>query len=272
MGRCWDPCITHRENGKVHDSLMRYFTEQGRKTLLVVGAGFDPRACVVAGRLRDAGMQMSALLIRENLPNPSQNQTNRAEANTKVLLKILGEQPVLRIDIFGPDGAMVGGRNVVRTISQQHFEGVTDVVVDISALSIGTSFPMIRYLFERAGHSESPNNLHLFMTHNPSLDNQIDAISSDLPSYIHGFKGSATLFQSFDTARLWLPQLATGKRQALGKLYDFVVPHDTCPILPFPAQDPRLGDKLAEEYLTEFENTWSVDARNIVYANEEDPA
>jgi len=65
--------------------------------------------------------------------------------------------------------------------------------------------------------------------------------------------------------------LATGRRQALTKLYDFVEPHDTCPILPFPASNPRLGDELAEEYLPEFESTWEVDARNIVYADEADP-
>jgi hypothetical protein len=49
------------------------------------------------------------------------------------------------------------------------------------------------------------------------------------------------------------------------------VPHDTCPILPFPASNPRLGDELAEEYLTELESTWQADTRNIVYADEEDP-
>ena len=65
--------------------------------------------------------------------------------------------------------------------------------------------------------------------------------------------------------------MATGRRRALGLLYDFVDPHDTCPILPFPASDPRLGDTLAEEYLTELESTWSVDTRNIVYADEGDP-
>jgi hypothetical protein len=54
-------------------------------------------------------------------------------------------------------------------------------------------------------------------------------------------------------------------------LHSFVDPHDTCPILPFPASNPRLGDELATEFLAEFENAWSVDTRNIVYATEDDP-
>jgi len=68
-----------------------------------------------------------------------------------------------------------------------------------------------------------------------------------------------------------LPQLAAGRRGALGRLHDFVAPHDTCPIRPFPASNPRLGDALAEEYLTELESSWSVDTRNVVYADEADP-
>jgi hypothetical protein len=41
--------------------------------------------------------------------------------------------------------------------------------------------------------------------------------------------------------------------------------------LPFPASNPRLGDELAADFIAEFENAWSVDARNIVYAAEDDP-
>jgi len=118
---------------------------------------------------------------------------------------------------------------------------------------------------------KGPSNLHVFVAHNPKLDADICSIPSDVPGYIHGFRGGSTLFDASSAARLWLPQLAAGHRGALGRLYDFVGPHDTCPILPFPASDPRLGDALAAEYITEFETTWSVDTRNIVYADEADP-
>ncbi|MDD9981978.1 MAG: hypothetical protein OXU81_11575, partial [Gammaproteobacteria bacterium] len=155
-------------------------------------------------------------------------------------------------------------------------EGITDVVIDVSALSVGTSFPIVRYFVERIVRRRESANVHLFVAHDPYVDAGIRSRPSDTPGHVHGFKGRATLFGTDDSARLWLPQLAAGGRGALMKLYDFVDPHDTCPILPFPASDPPLGDVLAEEYLTEFgntefENTWSVDARNIVYADEGDP-
>ena len=172
------------------------------------------------------------------------------------------------VEIFGGDGAVIGGRNVISVLGRQTFEGITDVVIDISALSVGTSFPIIRYFVEGAEQRRGPPNLHIFVAHDPKLDADIRSIPSDAPGYVHGFKGGSTLDGSAAAAKLWLPQLATGRRGALGRLHDFVAPHDTCPILPFPASNPRLGDALVEEYMTEIESTWAVDTRNIVYTDE----
>ena len=268
--RRWDPCIAHRD-GEIDDFLAHYLTQPNRDVFLVAGAGFDPRARAVAARLGKTGTSVRALLIKEERPDPPQDQVDRATANTAALLAKLADRQVEPIDIFGSDGAVVGGRNIIKALHRQRLEGVTDIVVDISALSVGTSFPIIRYFVERIVRGKESVNLHLFVAHDPHLDADIRSKPGDSPGYIHGFKGRSTLFDTADAARLWLPQLAIGRRPALGLLYDFIDPHDTCPILPFPASDPRLGDTLAEEYLTELESTWSVDTRNIVYADEGDP-
>ena len=266
----WDPCIVHRGDD-VDGFLAHISAGPDRRILLVAGAGFDPRACAVAARLRDTDAVTHALLIKEERSNPPQELLDRANANEAALLATLAEREVQSVNVFGSDGAVVGGRNVVNILRRQGLDSTTDVVVDVSALSVGTSFPIIRYFVERIVHGKESTNLHLFIAHDPHLDAGIRATASDTPSYVHGFKGRSTLYDTTDAARLWLPQLATGRRRALTKLYDFVDPHDTCPILPFPATNPRLGDELAEEYLTEFEVTWEVDTRNIVYADEGDP-
>ena len=268
--RRWDPCIAHR--GDQADSfIVHYFAQPDRSIFLVAGAGFDPRSCAVAARLSNAAANIHALLIREERPNPPQDQSDRAIANTDSLLATLADRQMVPVEIFGPDGAVVGGRNIIKILSQQDLEGVTDVIVDISALSAGMSFPIVRYFVERIDRGNEAVNLHVFIVHDPHLDADICSIAGDVPGYVHGFKGHSTLSGTADAARLWLPQLATGRRAALERLYSFVGPHDTCPILPFPARDPRLGDALAEEYLTELESTWSVDTRNIIYADEKDP-
>jgi hypothetical protein len=136
---------------------------------------------------------------------------------------------------------------------------------------VGTSFPLVRYLVERIERGKGPTNLHLFVAHEAALDDAIVPVAGDAPGYVHGFRGESTLSQAAAAAKLWLPQLARERRSALVRLHGFVNPHDTCPILPFPASNPRLGDELANDFLSEFENTWSVDTRNIVYAAEDDP-
>lgn len=266
----WDPCIVHRGDD-VEGFLAQYLGRADRKILLVAGAGFDPRTCAVAARLRDTEAVTHALLIKEVRPNPPKELLDRANVNEAALLATLAERQLESIDIFGSDGAVVGGRNVVNILRRQGLGSTTDVVVDISALSVGTSFPIIRYFVERIVQGKESVNLHLFVAHDPYLDAGIRAKAGDTPGYVHGFKGRSTLYDATDAARLWLPQLATGRHRAFTKLYDFVDPHDTCPILPFPASNPRLGDELAEEYLTELGHTWEVDTRNIVYADEGDP-
>ena len=266
----WDPCVAHC--GDDFDQFLTgYLAQPDRLSLLVAGAGFDPRSCTVADRIANERIAVRVLLLRENRPNPSQEQYDLAEENTRAILSKLPDSQVETIDIFEQDGAVVGGRNIINILRQQSLNGVADVVVDISALSAGTAFPMIRYFVELIGRNGRQTNLHVVVVHDPFLDDKIRAISGDVPGYLHGFRGQSSLSEANESARLWLPQLASGMRAALARLYDFVEPHDTCPILPFPATDPRFGDKLAEEYLTEFESTWSVDARNIVYADEGDP-
>ena len=266
----WDPCVAH-SGDDFDEFLTGYLAQPDRIALFIAGAGFDPRSCTVADRIAKETITVSPLLLRENRPNPSQDQSDRAAENTRAILSKLVNSKVETIDIFEQDGAVVGGRNIINILRQQRLDGVTDVVVDISALSVGTVYPMIRYFVELIGRSERQTNLHVVVVHDPLLDDRIREVSGDVPGYIHGFRGRSTLSEANDAARLWLPQLASGMRSALARLYDFVEPHDTCPILPFPATDPRFGDELAEEYLTEFESTWSVDARNIVYADEGDP-
>ena len=268
--RRWDPCVAHRGD-EVAGFLDHYFAQPSRKVLLVAGTGFDPRSCIIADRLGKSTPNMHALLIRENRPNPPQDQSDRANANTTALLHTFAGQPVEPIEIFGQDGAVIGGRNIVKVLGRQRLEDVTDIMIDISALSAGTSFPIIRYFVEYVCRNNGTPNLHVFVVHEPRLDADIRSIASDRPGYVHGFRGRSTLSGMADAARLWLPQLAIGRRAAFGHLYDFIEPHDTCPILPFSASDPRLGDTLAEEYLTELEDTWPVDIRNIVFADEGDP-
>lgn len=266
----WDPCISHTGD-EAETFIASYFAEAHRKVVLIAAAGFDPRATIVATQLAQVSSTPRAILIRENRPSPDPSLLERAEANIAKFQEVMPNHELHQIDIFGTDGAVTGGRNTVNALTEINFADATDIVVDVSALSVGTCFPLVGHLVHSVERKSLSANLHLIVAHNATFDGLIRALPSDTPSYVHGFKGGSTLDQAAEAAKLWLPQLATGRQAALGRLFNFVKPNDTCPILPFPASEPRLADRLVEEFLTEFAKDWEVDNRDIVFAAEEDP-
>jgi len=269
--RLWDRCINHR-GVETQRFIADYFSDQYRRALLIMGAGFDPRSANVCELIvATMGSRAEGLFIREERPNPNREIVKRAALNLKHLTKLLPKSQETPISVFAPDGAVIGGRNAVRVVNGLLLDDVTDIIVDFSALSIGVGFPITRLLFERGRSIRKSFNLHLMVTDEPLTDDQISPTACDIVETIHGFKGGFGLFDSSRAAKLWLPQLIKGRGAVTDKIHAYVGPHDVCPILPFPAFHPRLADELIEHYLREFESIWAVDTRNIIYADEKKP-
>lgn len=266
----WDYCISHRAE-EARAFVAEYFAQGDRQVFLIGGAGFDPRSPVVCKLLAKAvGPELRALFIREERPNPDRTLLERANQIAKVLADTVPNSETVPISVFATDGAVIGGREVVRLLQQRPLDAVTDIVVDISALSIGLFFPVIRHLLDTCT-AHRATNLHIFVPDNSFTDSQIIPTASDRVGTIAGFQGGLGLDSSVKAVKLWLPQLTHGKRAILDRIYGFVNPDDVCPILPFPAADPRLPDELIDHYRQQLESAWEVDARNIVYAHERNP-
>lgn len=265
----WERCIYHR--GRHTEPFLReYLAEGHRRVLVIAGAGFDPRSTAVSGIIAGvAGPRSVGFFLREERPNPAQSLVERADAHERDLLRLLPGSMVSRLDIFASDNAVVGGRTAVGLVNGLSFDGLTDVFVDLSALSVGVAFPIVRHLLAVA--QRRAINLHLIVTDEPATDSGIVAASGDVADTVHGFKGDWGLDANSRAARLWMPQLARGKRGVLERIHQRVEPHAVCPILPFPASRPRLADELIEHFGEEFENTWKVDSGDIVYAGERGP-
>lgn len=266
----WDRCIAHRAE-EADEFFISYFGQKDREVLLIGGAGFDPRSTALTRRLANLTPALRAILIREQRPNPAQQLLDYAEANIDALCKVLAAVEVVPVEIVRVDNSIVGGRNLVTAVNLLDFRSPTDVVVDISAMSVGVSYPLIRYLIERKERHNETWNIHMVVNQDAALDESILPLPSDTPSIVHGFRGGWGQAATAKAAKLWLPQLALGRQGILQRIYEFVEPHETCPILPFPAARPRLADELAEHYLVSLESSWEVDPRNIVYAAEDDP-
>ncbi len=267
----WDRCVSHR-GAAAEDFIREFFSDGERKVLLIAGAGFDPRSAGLSERLvRVLAERLKALLIREERPAPAPELQERADRNAQHMAKLVPESSTIVVPIFAADNAVIGGRTIAREIDVRELTGFTDIAVDLSALSVGIAFPLLRQLLERAARDKLDANIHVMVLDDPDTDRRITAIASDKAETVTGFKGELGLSFREGSARLWLPQLVSGQRAILERIHAFVDPHSVCPILPFPSSNPRTADDLITHYQREFASTWSIDSSGIVYADEKNP-
>jgi len=265
----WQPCVNHRPD-EIESFVAQYFPGVDGKILLIAGAGFDPRARSAPELLRaHCKWPPDGVLVKEQRPNPDPVLVKRANLNLESLMASIKNPRLLETDVFASDGAVVGGRTVLKELAAIDLRLYSDVVIDSSALSIGISFPLLKYVLEQG--VATGQNVHLFVSDAPALDRAIQPQLADRATNIHGFRKVNEFYSAATGAKLWLPQLAPSCGLALQRIFDEVQPSDTCPILPFPSGDPKLSDRLLAEYLPELENTWGVDAGSLIFADENDP-
>ncbi|MDT4966947.1 MAG: hypothetical protein QOJ64_1684 [Acidobacteriota bacterium] len=265
----WNRCVK-LEGSALEDFFDNYLGSSERSLLLIAGGGFDPRSTSIARRVAAMGApRKRALIIREERPGAPSKLREQADVHTAELSKLIADSSVADVPIFAEGNAVVGGREVAKLLGQQDFSGVTDILLDISALSTGVFFPAVRMLLGEAERNRKLN-VHVVVDEQPATDYGIVGVASDRATPVHGFKGRIGLDETGSHARLWLPQLVLHRRQTLERIHTAVSPDDVCPILPFPCANPRLPDQLVEEY-REMLEAWKVDVRNFVYAAENDP-
>jgi hypothetical protein len=266
----WDPCITNRD-AEFKAFVGEVFTAD-RKLLYVAGAGFDPRSAVVLNVIREvAKASINTLLIGETrLPTPA-HLVERATKNLALLQGLATSSARIALDIFAHDLAPIGGQQVVQHLREVDLGQFSDVIVDLSALSVGVSFPAVKYLLEACQMREPVVNLHIVVADSPAIDLQIRSVASDRATAIHGFKGGFGLEENRRAVRLWMPQLTQQKATIFRQIVSLVNPDDVVPIIPFPSRQPRTGDQLLDEYHSSFESEWNVDLHNVLYAQERNP-
>jgi hypothetical protein len=266
----WDRCISHRASN-AEGFIADFFKSPHRQIGLIGAAGFDLRSAHVAESLAMvAPGRIRGLFLREERPDPHENLIASAEENERKLRELVPEAIIEKFDIFAVDNAPVGSRRVINLLRNRlSVDGLTDLMIDCSSLSAGICFSITKYCYELIRRTRT--NIHLVVLDNPATDGAIESTNCGQPSSPHGFQGTWRLHECANAAKLWIPQLGQGKRAVLELVHKFVEPHAVCPILPFPATEPRFPDKLIEAYGDLFESAWQVDARDLVYAHEKSP-
>ncbi len=270
MRKHWHNAITHFDDD-AGEFISSYFSEEHRRCLLVAAAGFDPRSGRFAGMLADVlGDRLTALFIREDRGQAADNLVDAANAHEAKLRELVPGATVTHIEIFAEDGAAIGGSRIATYLAGYEIDpGVTDIVLDMSALSIGVGFPAAKMLLEDCEAART-RAFHIVIMSNPELDDRITSEPAALAMPVKGFQGLAT--GELPEARIWIPQLARGRTTALSGIGVSVGEcYKICPVLPFPARDPRRADSLLAEYETQLVSEWQVDPRDLVYVSERNP-
>jgi hypothetical protein len=271
----WDPCVV-QDAVEFRAFLPEYLDRAGRYCLIIGGAGFDPRATLVPEKFSALKKcKIDGIFFREERLLDQPLLRSHADNIEKAIRSLLPSSIFPKIDIFSDAVTAVGGRRALDVIRSVGFDSYTDIFVDISALSCGVFFSIISFLISICDSARDPRfSVHVLVAEQPEFDYHIRGIPADAASMLHGFKGSQSLDASENATILWIPTLSPGHRSSLGKIHSFIqrreTPIDVCPIVPFPGSDPRLPDRLVEEYREDLFR-WSADHRDFLYAAQSDP-
>ena len=270
----WELCIDHYGDA-VSVFFEQYFSKEYSQCLFIGGTGFDPRSNIIVEKLCPViDKRIHVILIREKRSSLDTELVKRTKENIAEARDLYSQTEVLEIDIFSKDdGAVVGGGSIIKCIKEIDITKYKDIVIDLSALSIGVSFPLVKYIYQWANRAKKTVNVHLTFISNNELDTYISKHST-LTDYATNARGFATpdLLGGGNKAKLWLPLMSTNKKEILSKIYDNEKPHDIFPIFPFPSKEPVKGSELAAiHYREELESIWGVSPQDFIYTDEERP-
>lgn len=237
-----------------------------RSALMVIGAGFDPRAAV-AYEVISAAASVPVDLLRCELPMPTQPETRSLADANRVRLREAAE--ARQADITDHDPGQATGMSIARSLlALGRFEGYDEVIVDVSAMPRGVYFPLIRGLLQLFDAGGWKGQLHVVACDNPAVDELVTGEGVEPPRALPGF----TDIDADDAATtIWVPVLGEGETPRLDVLNEDLRAAEICPVLPFPAANPRRADNLIKEYRSLLLDTERVELRNFIYAHESNP-
>lgn len=245
--------------------------------LFVCGSGFDPRAVVVLERLRAVTTRrVDGWMIELPEDATDLDVRPRAEANrTEIERLITAGGGQLRRQLL-PE--FNDARSLGRLISR-HFQesdvlnGYDEVILEISAMPRSVFFPLVRGVLQRAHLSASDakrwdGDLHVAVCENPEVDGHVLEEGTTAMAPIGGFAGARG---ERPATTIWVPVLGERASARAKALYDELEPDETCPVLPWPARDPRRGDRLMLECRRLLFEEIRLEPRNVIHAAERNP-
>lgn len=280
----WDPSVLIRGNDttafwKVH------FSNRDRKTLFVLGKGFDVRMNIALQNLISAcpDIIIKCWLIEfdEGADSNSINYRAYVDENVNELHASVDPSKIelKKISLLSNKSRgkrkRVGDRQAAALLeSADQISGYSDIIVDISSLPRGVYFSLIGKFLTYIDKlfSEKPPNFMVVVSENAAVDMKIKekGIDEDV-GYLHGFGGTLELTAELEKPIVWFPILGEDKNEHLERAHSHIKPDEICPVLPFPSKNPRRSDDLIKEYHQLLFDRLNVESHNLMYVPEQNP-
>lgn len=247
-------------------------------SMYVLGVGFDPRALVGLQRFLAADHAVSPVigLIEMAPPSPTSSLSARALAadNREAFNALVADLEVRVVEHQEVHSRGNAGPRVARQLTAPEFvRDVGHLVIDISSLPASLYFPMIAAALSASdrGLDGFPTEIQVVACENPEIDSAIEELGISEAAVVGGFRGALDHESAPTVTVIWAPVLGERAGPALQAIHNLLAPGDVCPILPFPARDPRRGDKIVLEHQVILFDEFRVNPSHIIYADERNP-
>lgn len=274
-----------KSNGQFESFWKSYQETYKPDILYIMGIGFDPRTnlgvesifSVKTTQRRDTILLRYYRTAEEVGSIPIRAvQEHLDRLNNFLQSKDYSAPQIKDIVLRSEDDKSIASINATYVIPDfSVFEKYSDIVIDISAMPRGIFIPLINKCLDLVDQYNVSNtgkkNLHVVVSENAKLDSYIEDRGTDeAATYIHGFR-IKEIGKTDEQKEVWIPILGENQTSQFDKIKLELNPVEVCPILPFPCDDLRRGDKLIVEYQERLLNDNNVELKNIVYADESNP-
>ncbi|PYY38033.1 hypothetical protein DEJ16_06905 [Curtobacterium sp. MCJR17_055] len=247
----------------------RAAAEAGGRTLLLCGAGFDPRTLDVPHRVAQSITDLDVLALELAPPGSHDTADQVAATHQDELRNLFSSQLrfVPRVTSSDPSSQSAKlTRALVRDYALLQYD---TILLDMSGLPSMVSFAILQLLLTQAGQhiNRFAGNLLAIASEDPVTDSRIIASELDEPEMLPGFAGA----DETAATTIWIPVLGRSSVDEVQALSTFLQPEEVCAVIPFPATDPRTGDDLLLEHRQLLFDELQLEQRNVFYASESNP-
>lgn len=243
-------------------------------SLYVMGLGFDPRATVafdVAAPALPKGSRVIAIVPKAT--SGGESRESAFQRHNQERAQAIAEKHSLELEVVQPNPGALDTRFhgvwLVRELRERQEWATPHVVVDISSLPSAIFFALIRAFLDEGADGRQ---LQVVAAESHWLDDLILDSGTLAPQFLPGFNLHGSLEDLRDEGtRIWVPVLGHARQAQMEAISSAFAPHEICPVVPFPAPDPRRGDSLVAEYGELLFDTLEVDAQKFIYADGSNP-